>query len=757
MEDITLPASLNKDKWLIKSAKLNQTLTVSPELKVDFKSYKKYFNDQAQIDTEITGSDKKRVAYATVKTFYPEKKDDPLDSSSSFNIDFSNGIPVYLPDGLSAVKLKMLDYAVLTNKSLSFSMPEKAIKKLVQDKLKKKMMVSRFGNTDISVEQGPRLRPGKVMLSIHFNYDDNNYPHIGELNPITQAKYAEQTKHAKENDDYLRRLQVITIKGDDGKMLSSVDISDFSKITNGQTVNLFLDEEVTSMKRLDITISNILRTKKVNDQTMTFDLTADRCIEYRRVFLKSKYKKIGAAVVILLLFLAISLVMQYKNSHFEVNQKVFHSEKSFEKVMGKQYEQVEDLSLADKYHITTEPNKEIQLPNMKRQLTFHKVWLSRKGIYFLYSSNIHQNDKKLSDLPKLTFDKVIYHLKNEEDITVDTPGKRDTGNETFDRELYRGLFIFQQTAFDNPIEFGKQQSKLAHVTSMTLVRPTVFTENGQKILNDIQLPVSLNKDKWLIKTAELDQSWQVSPQLKLDFTSYKQYFDHAEVTVKQTGSDKDSFARAMIMHTDLGEGTKPIYDQETALLKGHPLDLSNEMPKVKLEMDGYGVFVNEPLTFSLDKDIIEKLRKEKVGHGIKVARFAGADVYVEQEPIAYSEKSTVLSIMFKYDDNHYPHIGQLWPVMSNKVKGNGAISNDTNLQSISLKGEQGKDLVNVEIQRSARQSDGQIIDIILSKEELKSKNRLDITIKNIINTKKAAKPTMILDLNGLEDGKEASS
>lgn len=126
--------------------------------------------------------------------------------------------------------------------------------------------------------------------------------------------------------------------------------------------------------------------------------------------MKKRVKKIMLAAAILLILFIIIEVIQFKQNHFNVDKETFAPRSSLDEVLKEQYKKIEGLAAADKYHITTESNKKINVPNMRRSITFDKVWLNYGGVYILYSITIRQDDKNLAAIPKMTFDKVILNM-----------------------------------------------------------------------------------------------------------------------------------------------------------------------------------------------------------------------------------------------------------------------------------------------------------------------------------------------------------
>ncbi|TCP22121.1 hypothetical protein EV207_1379 [Scopulibacillus darangshiensis] len=462
--------------------------------------------------------------------------------------------------------------------------------------------------------------------------------------------------------------------------------------------------------------------------------------------MKNKYKKIAAAAAILAVFLVAAWSLQYNGQHFEIDKKAFKPESSFENLMKEQYGRLDYLAEADRYHITTNLGKEVEVPKMRRAITFHKIWLNNMGTYLLYSLNIRQDDKKPKDLPKLHFNKVIFNLDNGKRKTINTPNWIDTGRNTLDHDFYRGIFFQPQMGFSND-QYHKYQTMLEHVTSVTLMNPKLISSDKEVTLKDIVLPANLNKDKWLIKKARLDQSWEVSPKLKVHFTSYEKYYNYTKVNVELTGGDKYRFAGAEVTYLD---PDKPIYDQSyedrTGLLKENILGIPSGMSTIQMIMEGYKVNTGKTLSISLDNQAIKQAMKDNPNEK-KISEIGNSVIFVGRSEVDPRPGHTVISLKFKYKDPSKPYIVDLWPKTkkeAQEIKAHGYSLQ--NYQILSITDDKGKELPNVEIGNDYTQHDGQVVDLIVENKNIESAKRLDISISNIVNFKKVENPKFILDL-----------
>ncbi|WEG13504.1 hypothetical protein PU629_03810 [Pullulanibacillus sp. KACC 23026] len=348
----------------------------------------------------------------------------------------------------------------------------------------------------------------------------------------------------------------------------------------------------------------------------------------------STFKKIGMVALVLVIFLVYMKFNDYKTKHFKVNAKTFHVQSSKADLLKDEFSAMPLLEPANQYHIMMDESVDVPLVNMQRTLHIEKAWLNEGFLYVLYSIDLRNSDKTLTDVPTLSFNKIRLHFSNgktvdvttNEDPSVNTPSRLTYNYKVYDEKLL-GLEVdpgaLQLKGNENYMDV------LNKIDKATLLDPTLEVKGQPKTsLSNISFPVKLNQDKYYVGSNPINKEMKVKGTT-IQFTKVKKYYDHDELEFKTLNNKKHLVNLTYQFRPADGDSSpvdKFLPGDTTSLdFNSHSAYMEDSGDRVQIIPQKVSYKLNKSIKFTITPEMFKKL---STNYGEeKVADIPGGHIY----------------------------------------------------------------------------------------------------------------------------------
>jgi len=265
VDDIRFPASFNIDKYLIKTIPVHQTISANG-LTFQLENYQQYF-DHGELNYKVETEESTSTIWVSAdikikgrpKNYIQEDVDDP----ALFYID---GFSLYFPDiEGDAIVIKPNEYGYVEKKPIHIHIDKNHLRDF-ENNTEKGIKVSDITNGSIYFKRNGKYDPSFELV---FMYDENKYPHVGEMYWMTQEEY----KNIPEDERSLDKTStIVDIKDERGHSLSFSVGNAPGK--NGQYIYQFDSGPVDwlQLSDLNITLHSLVYVNKINADPFTIPL-----------------------------------------------------------------------------------------------------------------------------------------------------------------------------------------------------------------------------------------------------------------------------------------------------------------------------------------------------------------------------------------------------------------------------------------------------------------------------------------------------
>lgn len=341
-------------------------------------------------------------------------------------------------------------------------------------------------------------------------------------------------------------------------------------------------------------------------------------------------KKIGVALIVLMVFFVYLRINDYRAKHFKVSAKTFHVQTSKTVLLNTEFSVYQLLASANHFHIMMSDNVNVPIINMRRTLHIEKSWIEGGFIYVLYSIDLLNSDKSLTDVPKFSFNKLQLHLKDGKTIKIKTmnnpPIQPLPTRLTYGHRVYNEKFISFQLDPQTLNASNRQDylSILNKIDKVTILDPTLEASDRKKtMLSPITFPAQLNQDKYYVGSTPINKELKVKGAT-IHFNSVKKYFDHNELHYLVT-NNKNQLLSVQVRIQPQNKQFQQNFYSTNLDLANQTAYVANLSGNVQITPENVLYKQNKPIKFTITQEEFKSLLKNN--NEIKVADLPNGHVY----------------------------------------------------------------------------------------------------------------------------------
>ncbi|MCA0989064.1 hypothetical protein [Guptibacillus algicola] len=328
-------------------------------------------------------------------------------------------------------------------------------------------------------------------------------------------------------------------------------------------------------------------------------------------------KNIPKLLVVLVVFAGFLLYMNWSQNEqptFQVSEE-FQQVDTEKELMDEITSKLTRSELATDYELFTDVDYEKILMEDRRALRIEKAWFRQGILQLIYSIDLRQEDKKISDVPYLMF----------EDLTLKAGGKNHKLNLTkqetnwlvkgnvHNYRLFRGVNI-RLTGSEGNFEEIKKVMENDTIDQIVIDQPEMIhgSYENKKTLEPMEIDVSLSTNpNEELESIALNQSTTLSDGRTIDWEALTLSIDNTKLSFQLKNTDRPLQGLKLRITKPNGEVFEDQVSVGSSKEKGHyevnirefqefPHEFSIEVTALEFMEEG------TPMTYTISKETIEQ-------------------------------------------------------------------------------------------------------------------------------------------------------